>query len=1381
MKRMKLHTAIMVFFVFPITVFSQQLNIAPANQPALCQVSGNTIEFTYGEQLIFAARVNSMEFTYRMLSDNKGECITQVLLLSSDKAITLEGLITASGQAFPCEAEPRSRGLAVVRHAYGIGFNRLNRAVYDRQKDWLLSIDEGPAVTVRPEKLSAESREFQVQASGREIVIRFRPHFYQKHKGLAFFKPWTYKLDKKPAVGWCSWFAFFDKVREEDIVQTADVLARVLRPFGYDYLQIDDGYQRGSGSPQLWLKTNEKFPRGLSYLADYIRKKGLKPGIWTNVAFNEEEAVREHPQWFVRNPDGTPASGNWIGYPIDGSSSQAIASLIQPLYWELRDQGWQYFKLDALRHLRYEGYNAHADYFKNRGMDRVEAFRNLVQAVRTEIGPESFLLACWGIRPELVGLIDACRTGTDGFSLAGLSQFNSLNNVVWQNDPDHIELSDEEAYRSCTATSLTGSLFMLTDRPERYLSEAVEPAKRAAPVLRTLPGQVYDLDPSRLSQLRQVDAEVSGSGPRVFDAGLTPSVHLYALEVHKPFESWIALARTGGAEQTIPFSDLGLDPEKNHLVFEFWSQRLLGRFRGRFATGPLDPRFNCQLFIIREEQDQPQVVATGRHVSGGGYDLQDCRWEKDQLRGSSLVTGRDPYRIWITQPQGFRLRDVSCQGAAVKEIVRRQQLLEIVLWPEKSGTVSWQAQFDILSGEKEHSAITLGTLVEEMIDLAHLTDYPNPAFRTVQFSSYDRRSQTPGAPGWFANNDGFGGEPLPNFEKVLKEPDSQGIGEYLIADVPGPGAMVRLWTAAISGSVRLFLDENPRPLYDGKAEDFFLRFYSLFPQAAALDSKLLEGTFYQRNACYCPVPFARRCRLVWVGKLQDIHFYHVQFRLYEPGTALVTFTAEDLRSQHETIERVARILADPDRNWPYRSTAPAVSLQETLKPGETKEILSRSGPQALERLVLKLEATDRDRALRQTLLSITMDDFPVPQVQAPLGDFFGSAPGINPYASVPFSVQGDGTMVCRFVMPFKTSCQIRLENRGAQQLTVSGSALFQPFDWEDDNSMHFYARWRVDHDLVASNRDVRDLPFLSADGQGVYVGTAIFLLNPNPVPSSAGNWWGEGDEKVFLDNFAKPALFGTGSEDYFNYAWSATDIFAFPYCGQTRNDGPANRGFVSDYRWHLLDPLPFRRHIRFAMELFSHEPTPGFSYGRIGYHYGRPGLVEELPPVGESELRPLHLPANWQPAARGAARNALFYQAEQIIAGRRHTVLVKGDLWAGGKLLVWHPGKTGETKEFRLPVQHQGNYRICITAARNDLSGKFSALLDSRPLPLDDAPGPCNLYLPQRTLLQTYCAAAQNLEPGKHRLALRYEGAQTGLVRPEIGIDFFWVQAVKEP
>ena len=104
-------------------------------------------------------------------------------------------------------------------------------------------------------------------------------------------------------------------------------------------------------------------------------------------------------------------------------------------------------------------------------------------------------------------------------------------------------------------------------------------------------------------------------------------------------------------------------------------------------------------------------------------------------------------------------------------------------------------------------SIHLGTLLDEMMNLERLTTLPSKAYRVVQYSSYDRRSQKAGMKGWFSNSDGFGGEPIAGFQEIIQQPDEAGSGRYLICDVSGPGTILRLWTAGINGNIRLFLDD----------------------------------------------------------------------------------------------------------------------------------------------------------------------------------------------------------------------------------------------------------------------------------------------------------------------------------------------------------------------------------------------------------------------------------------------------------------------------------------------------------------------------------------------------------------------------------------------
>jgi len=323
----------------------------------------------------------------------------------------------------------------------------------------------------------------------------------------------------------------------------------------------------------------------------------------------------------------------------------------------------------------------------------VETYRNFVKTIRDEIGRDNFMLGCWGIRPELTGIIDGCRIGGDGFGYAGLAQYNSFNNVVWRNDPDHIELSREEAYRSCMVTSLTGSLFMLTDKPEVYYTDIIEPAKRAVPVLFTLPGQIFDVDPSRSMHLDMVDSEVSGDEIRFIDSDRTPRCHLYLLEVNKPFEDWMLLGRTGGDEDRILFRDLGFPEDNEYFVFEYWSKKLLGSFNREFYTGSIDPLYSCQLFCIRKRVDHPQIIATNRHITCGGLDLEDIVWNENKLSGQSTLVGNDSYTIYLSEPDGYSYYDFTCNNADIISNTRSGIMRSIQIRSLEDTTVNWSVEY----------------------------------------------------------------------------------------------------------------------------------------------------------------------------------------------------------------------------------------------------------------------------------------------------------------------------------------------------------------------------------------------------------------------------------------------------------------------------------------------------------------------------------------------------------------------------------------------------------------------------------------------------------------------------------------------------------------
>jgi hypothetical protein len=670
----------------------------PPNAPALVYSVGGDVALRYGGDTLLAGRLSgdTAGMDLRVTTDTAQGAVTQVVKWTGlgRSRLSLDVRVFAGPDALAGEAEPKEDGLPLVRMSLGSSVNALNRAVYDRRADWLLSVDVPAHAQVTPLAGPSGRPAFRLEVSGGEITLRFRPRYYQRHRGLTQYRPWTYQVWSGSVAGWTSWYAFRDKVTEQDIRRTADVLSETLLPFGYTYLQIDDGYQQNPiGVPEHWLVANAKFPDGLSGLRRYISGKGLKPGIWTNTTFHDAAWAESHPRYFVPAADGHPAYGNWVGYVMDGANPATMAELIRPVYQGLKSQGWEYFKVDALRHLRYEGYNSYADYFRQLGKDRTLVFRGVVEDIRETIGRGVFLLACWGIRPELIGLVDAVRVGDDGFGYGAFAQYNSFNNVVWRNDPDHIELSQPDAYRATTLTSLTGSVLMLTDPPELYRTPRVAAARRASPVLFARPAQFYDVDPSRSSRLGSTATELSGSGPRPVDADQRLTVPLYLLDIAAPFEQWHVLARTGGEQARLEFADLGLQGDREYLVFEFWTEAMLGSFKGGFAPGPVDPRYQVQVFCIRARLPHPQLVATSRHVSCGAADLQELSFAGNVLAGESAVVGGDDYRIFLTEPAGYEATDVRVTGASVVSNFRSGDLRVITLRTPVGGTAQWRVTY----------------------------------------------------------------------------------------------------------------------------------------------------------------------------------------------------------------------------------------------------------------------------------------------------------------------------------------------------------------------------------------------------------------------------------------------------------------------------------------------------------------------------------------------------------------------------------------------------------------------------------------------------------------------------------------------------------------
>jgi len=524
------------------------------------------------------------------------------------------------------------------------------------------------------------------------------------------------------------------------------------------------------------------------------------------------------------------------------------------------------------------------------------------------------------------------------------------------------------------------------------------------------------------------------------------------------------------------------------------------------------------------------------------------------------------------------------------------------------------------------------------------------------------------------------------------------------------------------------------------------------------------------------VPFAKGLRVTWEGKLQELHFYHLQVRVYEPGVPIETFDpAADMAAFMDKIHRTVDRLTSPSN---IHVGEPA-AIEARIGPGATWEAPTLpAGPAAVTELSLRLRAVDLEAALRGTLLRIAFDGASKPQVEAPAGDFFGVGPGVHPFDSMPFSVAPDGTMTCRFVMPYARSCKLWLFNTTGAEVRVDGHCTISPWAW-DERSLCFRAKWRVDHDLDVDRPF--DIPFVFLRGRGRFVGVSVQIMNPTSVPTPAGNWWGEGDEKVFIDDEPMTCAFGTGSEDYFNYSWSRPDLFDHPYCGQPLDSGPGNAGYVTNYRWQFMDSIPFEKLFAFYMELWHHYPYPGISYGRAAYLYTRPGAIDDHRRLLRNDLDVPPIPPR-EPAAVGAAGNSVFHHFDrlQLETKGKSTMALAPVGPSGGSMVLWNP-EAGAALGARFPVDRDGEFAVNIVAAHRPDGGTVRVLLDGEVLKVRNLGGAAfgqrdseELPLMSRYVERRLSTAfhARKLTAGEHTLT--FECSEPGA----FGFDTIWVKRV---
>lgn len=516
-------------------------------------------------------------------------------------------------------------------------------------------------------------------------------------------------------------------------------------------------------------------------------------------------------------------------------------------------------------------------------------------------------------------------------------------------------------------------------------------------------------------------------------------------------------------------------------------------------------------------------------------------------------------------------------------------------------------------GAAASEKITLDKLLDRMVNLDRLYQPPWPGEKQIQFSSFDRKSRVVNGEkvDWFANADAgnyYGEESVP------------GGKEYIMADYQGKGMITRIWSANPGlDHFRIYLDGTSQPVVDEPGETLLSGRGAIFKQPFA-------GKRAMGYVLLFPIPFAQSCKvtLFTSSEKKPSRYYHIDIVNFPAGTEVQTFQSSDLQTFRAKIDSVASALT-------ARSHAPAPGAQETridltLGSGEEKVLAELTGPGVVKQVALQFKGLPREKArefLNELLLTAEFDGLPSPAVRAPVGAFFGSTPGPNNYNSLPSEMQWDKKnqtvhLKSDWPMPFQESAKFKLTNPLKIPVSIIGLVAVDKKAPGPD-ALYFHAQYSF-----LNNHPTR--PFADwtlvdlSNGPGRYVGTMLSVRNPD------FNWWGEGDEKVYVDNEQFPSTFGTGTEDYFSYAWGARYFkFAHAYYGMSlptkklpllllagTQSGPYRVIFVdgrheemcAQYRWQILDQIAFHQALKFDLELWHWDPDITFDVQAMSYWYG---------------------------------------------------------------------------------------------------------------------------------------------------------------------------------
>ncbi len=504
---------------------------------------------------------------------------------------------------------------------------------------------------------------------------------------------------KKPISGYCTWYAdkFGGACNEKELVNLANAAKEKLAPYGFSFVQIDDGWQDGvsKNGPRknfTQIKAGGAYASGMKKTADMLKEHGFSSGIWFMPFSGSSEDPYWNKDWFVKsgvtdelnaegkskrrysqtvNKKGEPYESFWGGTSLDLTNYDVQNYLHAEVERIAKEWSYNYFKLDGLWtgtatdqlyvNDEYRSDDLGEAVFANPQLTPIEAYRKGLEIIRIAAGPDTFILGC-NISQNMrtmgasYGSVDAMRIGPDnGAKWDSLkagpwhgSNRYFLNGRVWWNDPDPVYVRDsmpiEHARLIASWVAVSGQLYAFSDWLPTLSDERVEILKRT-------------IKPHGFRNVRPVDLFTEDmpkiwlltnqrNRPNPTDA---PTTARYVVALY----NWDEKNPT-----TIEASPqwLGLPKTEKYVAFDFWGNKMLPLFSDKLKVEL--PPASCLILAVRPVEDHPMVLSSSQHVTQGMIEIDEETWDaaSKTLSGVSNAVPNEPYELRIYDPGKNELR-----------------------------------------------------------------------------------------------------------------------------------------------------------------------------------------------------------------------------------------------------------------------------------------------------------------------------------------------------------------------------------------------------------------------------------------------------------------------------------------------------------------------------------------------------------------------------------------------------------------------------------------------------------------------------------------------------------------------------------------------------